>query len=70
MRSIKNIIKSQKVNMGGIILDQPLPNDSIDQLDPFLLIHHWNDRLKEIKNKMKQELALIRTRVFTGYFNL
>ena len=26
MKSIKQIIKSEKVNMGGIILDQPLPN--------------------------------------------
>jgi len=46
MRSIKKIIKSQKVDMGGIILDQPLPNQSMDQLDPFLLIHHWDDVLK------------------------
>ena len=46
MKTIRKIIKSQKVNMGGILLDQPLPNDSIDQLDPFLLIHHWNDKLK------------------------
>lgn len=46
MKTIKKIIKSQKVNMGGIILDQPLPNQFMDQLDPFLLIHHWNDRLK------------------------
>ena len=46
MKTIKKIIKSQKVDMGGIILDQPLPNQFIDQLDPFLLIHHWNDRLK------------------------
>jgi len=46
MRSIKKIIKSQKVDMGGIILDQPLPNQFIDQLDPFLLIHHWDDVLK------------------------
>jgi hypothetical protein len=46
MKTIKKIIKSQKVNMDGIILDQPLPNQFIDQLDPFLLIHHWNDRLK------------------------
>ena len=46
MKTIKKIIKSQKVNMGGIILDQPLPNQFIDQLDPFLLIHHWDDRLK------------------------
>jgi quercetin 2,3-dioxygenase len=46
MKTIKRIIKSQKVDMGGIILDQPLPNRFMDQLDPFLLIHHWNDRLK------------------------
>ena len=46
MRSIKKIIKSQKVDMGGIILDQPLPNQFMDQLDPFLLIHHWDDKLK------------------------
>ena len=46
MKTIKKIIKSQKVDMGGILLDQPLPNELIDQLDPFLLIHHWNDRLK------------------------
>ena len=46
MRTIKKIIKSQKVDMGGIVLDQPLPNQFMDQLDPFLLIHHWNDILK------------------------
>ncbi len=32
--------------MGGIILDQALPNQFMDQLDPFLLIHHWDDVLK------------------------
>lgn len=46
MRSIKRIIKSKKVNMGGIILDQPLPNRFMDQIDPILLIHHWDDVLK------------------------
>jgi redox-sensitive bicupin YhaK (pirin superfamily) len=46
MKSIKQIIKSEKVNMGGIILDQPLPNKYMDQIDPFLLIHHWDDDLK------------------------
>jgi len=45
MRKVKKIIPSSKVNMGGIILDQPLPNKSTDQIDPFLLIHHWNDVL-------------------------
>ena len=46
MRSIKKIISSEKVDMGGILLDQPLPNKFMDQLDPFLLIHHWSDKLK------------------------
>ncbi len=45
MRSIKRIVPAQKVNMGGIVLDQPLPYASINQIDPFLLIHHWSDRL-------------------------
>jgi quercetin 2,3-dioxygenase len=44
-RSIKTVIASQKVNMGGIILDQPLPSNGLDMVDPFLLIHHWDDKL-------------------------
>jgi len=45
MRSINKIVKAQKVNMGGIFLDQPLPYYGINQIDPFLLIHHWSDEL-------------------------
>ncbi len=39
-KSIRQVIPSQKVNMGGHIVEQPLPNQVMDQLDPFLLIHH------------------------------
>ena len=42
MRTIRHIINAPKVNMGGIILDQPLPVRNIDQIDPFLLVHHWH----------------------------
>jgi len=42
-RTIKKIIKAQKVNMGGHLLDQPLPAQGIDYIDPFLLIHHWDE---------------------------
>ena len=31
--------------MGGIILDQSLPVNGIEQIDPFLLIHHWASKL-------------------------
>lgn len=51
MKSVKQIIKSDKVDMGGIILDQPLPNKFMDQIDPFLLIHHWDDELKGGKHQ-------------------
>lgn len=44
-RTIKQIIPAEKVNMGGHLLDQPLPSQGIASLDPFLLIHHWNDFL-------------------------
>ncbi|MEM6398019.1 MAG: pirin family protein [Bacteroidota bacterium] len=41
-RTINKIISAQKVNMGGHLLDQPLPAEGVDYIDPFLLIHHWD----------------------------
>jgi len=46
MRTIKKKTKAYKVNMGGVILDQALPYKGKDQIDPFLLIHHWSDDMK------------------------
>ena len=46
IKSIKTIIKSQKVNMGGSILDQPLPTRELNYLDPFVLIHHFKREAK------------------------
>lgn len=40
-RSIKKVIYAQQVNMGGHLLDQALPMQGVDQMDPYLLIHHW-----------------------------
>ena len=45
MRKIKQILPAQKVNMGGILLDQPLPYRGVDQIDPFLLVHHWASKM-------------------------
>lgn len=44
-KKIRQIIPAQKVNMGGNMLDQPLPVHGLDGLDPFLLIHHWKSEL-------------------------
>lgn len=56
MRTVKRKFKAQKVNMGGIILDQALPVGGIDQIDPFLLIHHWKDTMKG--NQKQQEVGV------------
>ena len=46
LRSVKTSVKAQKVNMGGILLDQAIPLRGIDNIDPLILIHHWRDELK------------------------
>jgi len=52
MRKIKASYQSQKLNMGGNIIDQPLPNNAVEQIDPFLLLHHWK---KDFKGGQKQK---------------
>jgi len=37
--------------MGGHILDQPLPFGDLEQIDPFLLIHHWKDTMPGGQNQ-------------------
>jgi len=39
-RTLRQILPAFKVNMGGILLDQALPHQAADQIDPFLLVHH------------------------------
>lgn len=48
-KTIKNIIPSRKVNMGGHLLEQPLPTIGLEQIDPFLLIHHWEGEVPQGK---------------------
>lgn len=55
-KSINKIIPSQKVNMGGHIIEQPLPNKQMQQLDPFLLVHHAQWDLKG--NQRQQEVGI------------
>lgn len=41
MRSVQKKSKSNFVNMGPIRLRQPLPSFQINDLDPFILLHHY-----------------------------
>ena len=39
-RRIDAVTEAVPVNMGGLRVRQPLPQGAIDQIDPFLLLHH------------------------------
>lgn len=41
LNTIKTTGRSEFVNMGPIRLRQPLPTQSIDRIDPFILLHHY-----------------------------
>ncbi|MDA9289873.1 pirin family protein [Polaribacter sp.] len=41
LKSIQHTIASPFVNMGPIRLRQPLPSEGIENLDPFILLHHY-----------------------------
>lgn len=40
MKKVKQIIPAFDVDMGGITLQQALPTNKVEQVDPFLLLHH------------------------------
>ncbi|MCO6493132.1 MAG: pirin family protein [Phaeodactylibacter sp.] len=40
-RTVANISKSEHLDMGGTKVKQPLPTLKVDQVDPFLLLHHF-----------------------------
>lgn len=40
MRTVKRIMFAQDLDMGGTPVKQSLPTNQIEQIDPFLLLHH------------------------------
>ncbi|GAB5557547.1 MAG: pirin family protein [Schleiferiaceae bacterium] len=47
MSSLKYLLPAEKVGMGGMYLDQPFPTQKVQQIDPFLLLHHHNGKAKK-----------------------
>lgn len=39
-RSVSRLLYGHTVDMGGLPVRQPLPTQQVDQIDPFLLLHH------------------------------
>ncbi|MDH3711955.1 MAG: pirin family protein, partial [Cyclobacteriaceae bacterium] len=40
LRSIRQIIPTEDVQMGSLTIGQPLPTAKVEQISPFLLLHH------------------------------
>ncbi|MFN7115438.1 MAG: pirin family protein [Saprospiraceae bacterium] len=40
-RTIAHILKGETIHMGAFNVKQPLPTTRVDQIDPFLLLHHF-----------------------------
>lgn len=40
-RSIAHILKGEQLSVGKAIVKQPLPTAKVDQISPFLLLHHF-----------------------------
>ncbi|WP_299555012.1 pirin family protein [Seonamhaeicola sp.] len=41
LNTVKTVGRSDFVNMGPILLRQPIPTKTIDNIDPFILLHHY-----------------------------
>jgi redox-sensitive bicupin YhaK (pirin superfamily) len=39
-RSVKQLLYAHPVDMGGFPVRQPLPTNRVEQIDPFILLHH------------------------------
>lgn len=39
-RSVSHVLYGEVVNMGGMPVRQPFPTNNVEQIDPFLLLHH------------------------------
>jgi quercetin 2,3-dioxygenase len=40
LRTVSRLLYADKVDMGGFPVRQPLPTQQVNQIDPFLLLHH------------------------------
>lgn len=46
-RTVSRLLYAEQVDMGGMPIRQPLPTQAVEQIDPFLLLHHANIKAPE-----------------------
>ncbi len=56
-RSVARLLYAHPVDMGGLPVLQPLPTQQVQQLDPFLLLHHANVKVPTYRDPMHGGVA-------------
>lgn len=56
-KEVKHLLPAENINMGGIIVKQALPTNSVNQVDPFLLLHHGKFKFNENAQAIHQGIG-------------
>ena len=64
-KNVKYVIPAYDVDMGGVTVKQALPTQQVDQVDPFLLLHHGRFKTREDAPALHQGLGPHPHRGFT-----
>lgn len=46
-RTVRSLLYAEQIDMGGLPVRQPFPTHKVDQIDPFLLLHHAKTTIPE-----------------------
>jgi hypothetical protein len=49
-RTVSRLLYAEQTDMGGMPIRQPFPTQAVEQIDPFLLLHHANIKAPEHVN--------------------
>lgn len=64
-KNVKYVIPAYDIDMGGVVVKQALPTQQVDQVDPFLLLHHGRFKAREDAPALHQGLGPHPHRGFT-----
>ncbi len=64
-KKVKYLLPASDVNMGDVVVKQPLPTQHVQQIDPFLLLHHAKFSFTELAPAIQQGLGPHPHRGFT-----
>lgn len=56
-KNVKYLIPAMDINMGGVLVKQAIPTNNVNQVDPFLLLHHAKFKFTDKAPAIQQGLG-------------